>query len=306
MPTGVMMQSVCVNNPDLDITFHIITGGVTAQDKKDLQDIVAPFQGKSITFYDVNVEDFRNMPALHTRPGITAATYYRLFLTEILPTSIDKVLYLDGDIIVRHSLEDLWDTDIEGYALAAVPDSIQFEEKTYAKLTFSKQEGYFNAGMMLVNLKYWREHHAFQSFLHFIKNEANRIFFHDQDVLNCIFHDKKKNLPIRYNLISSHLGQTQESSVLKNGNTCDKDWKDPVILHFTTRKPWKKASRHPYRSSFFKYQAQTKWHDMPLQEDRPLTLRMKKAVSGVLRKHHIMSPAPPYQKYFIKGLKPID
>ena len=52
MPTGVMMQSVCVNNPDVDIVFHIIVDGdVTDDDKRDLRDITVPFEGKSIVFY---------------------------------------------------------------------------------------------------------------------------------------------------------------------------------------------------------------------------------------------------------------
>ncbi|MBQ2210094.1 MAG: hypothetical protein II404_09055 [Prevotella sp.] len=109
MPTGVMMQSVCVNNPEVDIVFHIIVDdNVTEKGMRDLEETVTVFEGKSITFYHVDVTKFPCFPNVKMGSHVTQAAYYRLMLSEILPKDIHKVLYLDGDVIVRHSLPPLW------------------------------------------------------------------------------------------------------------------------------------------------------------------------------------------------------
>ena len=128
MPTGVMMYSVCVNNPDVDIVFHVIhDDSVTSKNRRDLEKTVAEFKGKSIAFYHIDVTKFPCFPNVTTDTPITQASYYRLMLSEILPKSIQKVLYLDGDIIVRHSLLPLWNTNLKDYAIGAVPDAFEIE-----------------------------------------------------------------------------------------------------------------------------------------------------------------------------------
>lgn len=211
MPTGVMIYSVCVNNPDMDIVFHVITDDcVTDDDKNDLEDIVVSFKRKSIVFYPVS-KSIRNncFPALENT-HVTEITYYRLWLTKILPNTIDKILYLDGDIIVRHSLLSLWNTDLEGYALAAVADCMEGNIEYYNRLGYPSQYGYFNAGALLINLKYWRENHVTKEFLEYISLHSTEIVFHDQDVLNVVFREKKKWLPIEYNFahyfLKKHVG----------------------------------------------------------------------------------------------------
>ena len=124
MPTGVMLLSVCENNPDTDIVFHIILDdNVKAEDQQDLDDIVSPYNGKSVVFYKANERMLQmSFPAGMLRQDLTKTMYYRLYLAELLPKEIDKVLYLDGDLIVRHSLLPLWNVDVGENALAAVSD----------------------------------------------------------------------------------------------------------------------------------------------------------------------------------------
>ena len=126
MPVGVMMYSVCVNNPNTKICFHVVIDeSVTPENQKKLEDTITPFDNQ-ILFYKIDSSPFRKYPSLKDGERITQATYYRLFLPEILPQSLNKVLYLDGDIIVRDSLEELWKTDIKDCAIAAVnhPEAI--------------------------------------------------------------------------------------------------------------------------------------------------------------------------------------
>ena len=111
MPTGVMMYSVCMNNPNVDIRFHVIADdSVPELGKDDLREMVEKFSGKEIVFYDIDITRFPSFPKVSV--NLTQASYYRLLLSEILSKELHKVLYLDGDMIVRHSLLPLWTVDL--------------------------------------------------------------------------------------------------------------------------------------------------------------------------------------------------
>lgn len=306
MPTGIMMYSVCVNNQESAITFHIVTDNVSSENKKKLAETVSAFQKKSVVFYDIEEIDTSDIPALENNARLTITTYYRLFLTEILPPSIKKVIYLDGDIIVRQSITPLWNFNFEETAIAATPESHSAEDSFYERLGYPKEKGYFNAGVLLIDLEYWRNNRLFLVFKDFMKNHADRIVNHDQDVLNYTLRDCKTELPIKYNFQAGFLWNERNYSA-KYCHEVEKTINNPVILHFTgAQKPWHMSCRHPYRSTYMKYKSQTVWKDEPLQEDRPLSLRLKKAISKVLRKIHLIPELPPYGKGFLPNLKPLD
>ena len=81
---------------------------------------------------------------------------------------------------------------------------------------------------------------------------------------------------------------------------------DCVIVHFSAEKPWRTSCKHPFRSSFHKYYCQTLWRNEPLQETRPLKLRIIKFFSTKLRKLKLIPELPPYGEEYISGLKPLD
>lgn len=304
VPTGVMMYSICENNPDVDISFHlVIDNSVTLENKKDLSDNLSVFGDQvNIEFYAVDV--CVRLPSTAIRQGLTNATYYRLFLANILPDNIDKVLYLDGDVIVRHSLLPLWNTDMANYAIAAASDSIGSDNDYGNRLVYPSEAGYFNAGVLLINLKYWRENNVYQKITDMIKG-SNLIFrFHDQDVLNHLFWKEKKCLSIKYNLNGGFLSRSFSCNNTNDEKEIIEARRDPVIVHFTGFfKPWEKYIRdmHPYSSTFYKYQDMTKWKNVRV-DNRPFIIRIKNYLSDILRRLGIMSSMEPY--YLI--VEPID
>ena len=305
MPTGVMMYSVCVNNPDVDIVFHVIhDDSVTYKDRRDLEETVTVFERKSITFYHIDVTKFSCFPNVSMR--ITQASYYRLMLSEILSQSIRKVLYLDGDMIVRHSLLPLWNTDLKDYAVGAVPDCQDGNIELYHRLNYPSQLGYFNAGVLLINLEYWREHDVVKDFMSILQKHADKLQFHDQDVLNAAFSEKKVMLPLKYNMHSGFLEKHPKYDNQKYAKEVKEARKDPVIVHFIEEKPWDSYSRqpkHPFSSTFFKYQSQTKWSGVKIDK-RPFKLRAVNYVADVLRKCGLKSQVPPSYEYI--DIAPID
>ena len=305
MPTGVMMYSVCVNNIESDITFHILTDNVTPENKQKLQKTVMAFVGKSIVFYDIAKIDMSDIPVMDKNSPQSYATYYRLYLTELLPPYIKKVIYMDGDIIVRQSLLPLWETKLDNCAVAVVIEAHSDDLSLIDRLGYPQEKGYFNAGLLLINLDYWRENNLLITFKAFMKEHADGIKYNDQDVLNYTLQDSKKYLPIKYNLQAGFLWVGKHYTSIVNKEIKEAIG-DCVILHFTGPKPWQTTCRHPYRDTFFKYQAQTMWKGYPLEEKRPLKLRVLKFISCILRKYKLIPELPPYGKGFVDGLNPLS
>lgn len=302
MPTGVMMCSLCENNKNENITFHVLSSDVNEQNKKKLENLVRKYKQK-IIFYYVDDKDCSYFPI--NQPGQSEhihslAAYYRLLLHEILPQNIQKVLYLDGDIIVRHSLEQLWETDIDNYAIAAAPDIQNNRIKHYNRLKYPYSLGYFNSGVLLINLYYWRKNNVANEFYDFATKYPERLACHDQDVLNYVFRNRKYILDVTYNFqqdffykkelreFSNEIEAEIESSI-----------HDPVLIHYIWRpKPWYKDCTHPCKNEFEKYRALTEWSCYKEKYFASYKERFKLFVKEILVKTKIINTSHlPSSKY---------
>jgi len=284
MPTGVMMYSVCVNNIDVDIDFHIlIDESVTEKDQQDLKDTIYNYHGKRIIFYSVKNNSVLSFPL--NRADLTRASYYRLFLSDILPSTINKVLYLDGDIIVRHSLMPLWHTDLNSYAVGAAIDVDEGLRNRYNRLQYPFEKGYFNAGVLLINLKYWRDNNIVKEFVEYLNNYPERIDNEDQDVMNVVLQDIKQSIHVKYNFQTGFLRKVRGWNYCEHESEVNIGMQDPVIVHFSERrKPWRTDLRypHPYKNTFLKYQGQTKWKNC-CYDPRPLNKKIRNMIGDFLR-----------------------
>lgn len=291
MPTAVTMKSVCVNNQE--VHFHlIIDDSVTEAMKRQLSGVVSAEKQQTVSFYKVDKQIFASFPALgKVKTYISAATYYRLYLTELLPSTVDRVIYLDGDIIVRDCLSELWEFSLNECPIAAVPDMAECQHD-YHRLGYEPDLGYFNAGVLLINLAYWREKGCLKHFMHIITEEAERIKLHDQDVLNITFAQTKQILPLGYNFQNGFLFKKEYREC---GDKYDRDieeyWnkkKKIVILHFTdTIKPWHLEDCNPYGYEFFKYYKMTPFGQKKLKHCGKNLLRYY--VGMILRKVGLLS-----------------
>ncbi len=270
IPSGIMMTSVCENNRSENICFHIVSADLTEEGKEDLREIAERYQA-GINFYPIDDKLTARLPigqkwqSYHMQ---SIASYYRLFLSSILPENIEKIIYLDGDIIVNSSLRELWETDMEGYGMAAVPDVLFCRDYHSSRLGYEQSKGYCNAGVLLLNLKYWRENEIEKACLDFVESSAEKIICHDQDVLNWIFRDRKILLDLTYNVQQDFLYSKKHQKLTEEFSTqLDAAQKSPVIIHYIYGiKPWHKECLHPYRDKYLKYRALTKWSGLPLQK----------------------------------------
>lgn len=254
MPTGVMLKSLFDNNKTENLTVHvIIDDSVTESDKRALTEITEGY----ISFYAAGLIhcSFPNIGVTHTH--VTTASYYRLFLTQLLPVEIEKVLYLDGDIIINDNLSDLWETNIENYAIGCIQD--MDEMPNLNRVSYPRDYGYFNAGVLLVNLKFWRDHQLLEIFLQCIRVNGTKLMYHDQDVLNFTLYDKKRYLPMRYNVQNGFLYKKRFQLFTHDDNSNDLKvaQQHPAIIHYTLSKPWKQNSVSPFKRLFRYYKKQT-------------------------------------------------
>ncbi len=202
------INSILKNNvSESDYMFYIVETNMTEENINEMKTFVEK-RGQKIEFINVDTSsidkgyDFFASPQWNGR--ISNIAIARLLLPDLLPKSVNKVLYLDADILVQRDLKPLYNYNFAGYSTAMAPDPWLPE---YDFVKFKKP--YFNSGVMLMDLKLWRERKITQqmlkyvdkNFIRFVPNEDNRTYFNfpDQDLINIVLQGKIKQLPQTYN-----------------------------------------------------------------------------------------------------------
>ncbi len=298
MPVGVLMHSICVNNPSRSIRFFLITDeSYTADDERRLQTVLTNHL-HTLNVSKVDANHIRE--TMNFKDGFyKVQTFYRLFLTDLLPSDIDKVIYLDGDIIVRGDLKEFWDTDISDVAIAGCADAQEGKMGNFNRLGYPSALGYFNAGVLLINLKYWRENNVIDEFKRMVVEHPEKIVLNDQDILNYTFVNNKKRLSFKYNLQADVLYSLKHLNLdyWKYHEDLDAAKEKPVILHYSGSRPWEEGCNHPYKDEFFRYRNNTIWKDDPLWKNRtPWLLRNISKLRKPLRRFGVGVIEDPFDR----------
>lgn len=282
------IASIFANNQVEKITFHLFVDGITDANRGMMQEWINGIEGKGIRFYDLSEADFKDFPVGNAYINLT--TYFRLVIQDKLP-DIDKVLYLDCDTIVNGSLSELWNTDMEGFAVAGVRDRVNDSIRLYNRLRYPMVVGYVNAGVLLINLKKWRECQVFDKAKELAKAMPEALKNHDQDIINILFHDNKLMLPFRYNLLEYYL-YVEEWLYLdrKYYPEIIEACKNPTIIHFCMpQKPWHYECINPFKELYYKYRKMTPWPEVVLTHKQQKLSRKEKVkrLLGKLGLYHI-------------------
>lgn len=266
MPCGIAITSLLENNKGESVTIHIIGLDLEPKNKLDLEN-VSKHYGCKILLYDLNHDYLLNYNLPFHEKGqkyITIAAYIRLFLEDILPKDLDKVLYLDADTMVVDNLQSLWNIDISNHSLAGVIEHNAFVPDEYNRLKYSSNYSYINSGVLLINLKYWRENNISTKFIQYLDQNINDIIHHDQDILNGVLYATILLLPYKYNMHSTFYSKKFVKKGDYNSNILHESRMQPVIIHYTTRKPWHKDSFAIKINQYLYYKSLTVWRDKPL------------------------------------------
>jgi lipopolysaccharide biosynthesis glycosyltransferase len=263
---AVTIVSILRNNAN--VVIYLLTEGLSSENENLLDNLTKENDGELhiLTIQNEILKQFP-MPDKKASEHISIATYYRLFVTMILPQEIQKVIYLDCDIVVRWKLDELWNTNLEGFALGAIYQNNEwaFRKNIFDRLSIPEKYGYFNAGVLLINLEYWRTNNVTNTLFSFIESNFSNIVNHDQDVLNAVLHKKTKALSCNWNLLPIFLLQGLDKLSFPNNSECNKTNTEkikinPTVIHFVSRpKPWEYNCDHPYKNEYFYYLNFTPW-----------------------------------------------
>ena len=253
-----MLLSLFDHHRGEEVCIHLLSNGLHAEDTEKVRRVTERFHAQ-LKVYDLDESLLSTFT--QGQSYITSTTYARLFLPEILPAEITKVIYLDCDLLVLDTLTPLWDMPLEScHELAVVEDSCSANPSHYERLQLPDGHRYFNAGVLLINLFRWRERGFTRLALELLGTTPLPLLYADQDVLNILCTGRTYYLPFRYNLqepmLRRHLPEMSDDA----RKDVVKELSSPVVVHFTyTLKPWLYTSFHPYRGHFYHYFDQTEW-----------------------------------------------
>ncbi len=239
--TVVMLTSVCENNPE-HVDAYLFNSEL---DDGDFDCIRKALSAYDISVHPVNVDRKRFNDRLPRNNQWSIEMYYRLLATELLPQDMDRLLYLDVDLVVDGDLRELY------YGHFKEAEIIVFDDKggknipsSYGKKhqemfahAYSQGYRYFNSGVMLLNLKLLRERYTFDTYLDAIREWNYEMEAPDQDILNWVHWKNVRHGDFRKYDYFARVAHN-------DGIDYEAAKRDIVILHFAGDKPWNYSNFH--------------------------------------------------------------
>lgn len=224
---GIALLSILDNNlNEHAISFYVLTADISVDHQRMLSSLVALYPNTAISFVVVDSHMFEDVP-LNIK-HITKESYFRFVIADVLP-NLNKILYLDVDILVLADLGELYEINIDDYFIAGSHKDYFTKEYPGYKTTIGLQEDdiYINSGVMLLNLDKIRQYDKVKELFENTKKLKNIIRIQDQDIINITFNKVIKNFSDVYNYTESDRRNNKRDS------------EAIVIVHFNTgNKPW--------------------------------------------------------------------
>ena len=252
---AVAMAS-CLNNCDSDETvrFYILANGVADEQKRRLETVANTIgHGGEVVFIDIAD---KQIAGFIKQTHVSQSTYSRYYIPSLIPQNIDKIIYMDTDVVVKADISKLYNIDLGDYYLGATKDLLNYHEK----LSVPKQYDLLNAGVLLINLKKWRENDLQEKLLKSsLENQ-----FDDQEVLNALLYGKWLQLDPRWNLQTGLYRIYYQYTYRKGKFFLDlaELKKDPYIIHYAGgSKVWSYGYKYIFADEYYKYLKMTPWKD---------------------------------------------
>ncbi len=270
--TVVMITSLCKNNKTQPIRFFLLHHELQ---ETDLEQIRSALSSYEIEIVPLKVEAALFEDRLPRTEVWSIETYYRLLLLDILPDDVERLLYLDVDIIINQSIEEFYHRDFGGNDMVVCENAGGFinaqerlaeKQKEMFAPMFEKGFRYFNAGVLLMNIAEMKKQYSFQTYQKAIQEWDYNMGAPDQDILNYVhwqkiaYEDSKK-----YNYFSrvAH----EEGLRYESGK------KELCIIHFTDQKPWETKNYHyPIEQIWWDYAKETPFYSELLESFLAKTL----------------------------------
>lgn len=281
--TGVMLHSLCVNNME-PVRAFLLHNELEEQDILCLKTALKDFDIEIVPL-KVNAELFDARLPRNTQWSIE--TYYRLALLEMLPEEVERILYIDVDIIVNKSLSEVYHVDFAGDEIIAAEDACgnkswdKFGDKQKEMFAPMVQQGYryFNAGFMLMNIAEMHRKYSFDTYLKAIEDWEYQMDAPDQDILNYVHWQKVGYIDWREFDLFARIAHN-------DGMTYEQVKRDVAIIHYAGEKPWNADNCHfDIEQIWWDYAKETPFYVQLLEEFLYKTMfdeRMEKYVRSLV------------------------
>ena len=236
----VMLYSLSQSDPEGVYTVYVVNNTLTEEDFASLSALLPRTELVNVR---VPEDLLQNAPVSDRYP---TEMYYRLFAARYLPQQLERILYLDPDLVVLHSLRSLYQIDFDSklFAAASHIESRTFRELNRRRLHLSEHAKYLNSGVMMMNLALLRKESP-QTIIDYIQSHKATLLLPDQDVLNALYADRTVPLdPMVYNLGEKYLRLKNLHLPPEEKLTLDWVRSNTAIVHYYGRnKPWKEHYR---------------------------------------------------------------
>lgn len=251
----VMLLSLFENNDDESITVYVMQKDFSETDKKTIELLASGYRN-TVVFLDIEESVFSGFPV---SAKFSVETYFRLLMPELLPDSIDKILYLDVDVIIRGKIKPFYCTDLEDKIAAVCRDADHpvLEDNKIILFKREKDFRYFNAGVALYNVPLLKERYSFKIFKKAAEELGFQLQFADQEILNYLLYDK-----VIYSDYKMY-------NYLVRGEADISDLRDDeaVIMHFAGCNPWQKGQKNSLYHIWWDYAKKSPFYLELLEEN---------------------------------------
>ena len=246
---SVTLESLWENSSrEYEYEMYVLHSGI----REDYKEMILRYnekEGLHISFVDVSERLKPILDKLHMRDYYTATTYFRVFIAGMFP-QYDKALYLDCDTVIMGDISELYNYDLGNNLLGGAPcegvNSFDVYKRYVRQVDGLDPDYFFNAGVILMNLKAFREEGFYEQFAELLGKYKFRLI-QDEDYLNVICQDRVLRLPRAWN--KTPVGPDKLAR------------EDLRIVHYLmTWKPWH-YDDIPYQEYFWEYAVRTEFYE---------------------------------------------
>lgn len=269
---AALLKSIEINHSGNEkIEFFIVEDKISKNNKEKVSSsIVSPLMTIHWLKMDACLPKGYKLPV--DKSSLPLNIYVRLFIPHFIPESVQKVIFLDVDMIMLEDVARLWNIDLGENIVAAVQDQfIQIVSRwgglaNYQALGLDSETKYFNAGLMVIDMKKWKESKITDEVISVISKYKEHALFQDQYGLNVVLANKWLQLDPLWN----RFAYSEEER--------------PFLIHFTGRKPIYKTYEFSdnYKNIFYSYLNQTPWKNFePISETQRYFKKFKNFVEKI-------------------------
>ncbi|TCU24595.1 lipopolysaccharide biosynthesis glycosyltransferase [Rhizobium azibense] len=257
---AVVLASLIANAPGAKFRFLVVHDGISPQARSTFERCG---EGHRFDWLEIKGSSVLGMPG---KRHISRAGYYRLMLAELAPPDIDRVLYLDADLVVMGDIRELYASDLGEHAIGAVCDVGMDGEVFAERFQLQPQRlGYFNSGVLLMDLAKLRASDDLSKVITVLETRIDDMEYGDQCALNVVFWSRWKQLDILWN-VQRRMLMPQEGKPCYATAAEIKKGRRPKIIHFTEHnKPWSTDGWHPLIWTYYRYLKKTPYRAQVLK-----------------------------------------